>query len=131
MRIGRRRPFLITSGIFMGIFALTAIWFNNLAAIIISVALFGFFANLHNASIYTIPMELSRGSSREGAIIFSFMLAGGNFGNFIGPLIVGYAADLTDSYLPGFVICAVVSLMLFFAGLLLPETGPGGKNPAR
>jgi MFS family permease len=128
MRIGRRRPFLITSGIFMGVFALAAVLFNNLASIFVSVALFGFFANFQNAVIYTIPMELSQGSSRNGAIIFSFMLAGGNFGNFLGPLVVGYAADITGSYLPGFTVCAVISLLVLFAGLLLPETGPGGKK---
>jgi MFS family permease len=130
MRIGRRKPFLITSGIFMGVFALTSILFNNHALIFLGVALFGFFANLQNASIYTIPMELPDVSPRTGAVVFSLMLAGGNFGNFLGPLIVGYMADMTGSYLPGFVACAVISLMVFVAGLLLPETGPEARKTA-
>jgi MFS transporter, NNP family, nitrate/nitrite transporter len=128
MRIGKRRPFLMISGIFMGTFALISILFNVPAVIFVSVVLFGLFGNLHNASIYTIPMELANVNARTGAVVFSFMLAAGNFGNFMGPLIVGYGRDLSGSYLPGFIICAVLSLGLFAAGLLIPETGPGGKK---
>ncbi len=128
MRLGRRRPLLILSGALMGAFAMLSILVNNTAVIIAGVAFFGFFANLQNPAIYTIPMELFRGSSRTGAVVFSLMLTGGNLGNVLGPLIVGYGADLTNSYLPGFVICAVISLTVLGAGLLLPETGPAGKR---
>ena len=129
MRIGRRRPFLILSGLLMGGCAMLSILVNNIAVIIVGVALFGYFVNLQNAAIYTIPIELSRGSSRTGAVVFSLMLVGGNLGNFLGPLIVGYGADITDSYLPGFIICAVISLIVLVAGMLLPETGPAGNRP--
>ena len=57
---------------------------------------------------------------------------------FIRPeeLLVGYLADMTGSYLPGFIACAVFSLSLLIAGALLPETGPKAKaitplQPAR
>jgi MFS family permease len=128
MRIGKRRPFLMISGICMGTFAMIGILFNVPAVIFVSVACFGLFGNLHNASIYTIPLELPNVNPRTGAIVFSFMLAAGNLGNFMGPLIVGYGRDLSGSYLPGFIICAVLSLGLFAAGLLIPETGPGRKK---
>ena len=78
----------------MGMLALASILFNNHVAIFLGVAFFGFFANLQNASIYTIPMELPDISPRTGAVVFSLMLAGGNFGNFMGPLIVGYLVSL-------------------------------------
>jgi cyanate permease len=61
-------------------------------------------------------------------LIISAIQCGGNLGNFIGPLIVGYLADITGSYLPGFIICAVISLSLLVAGLLLQETGPKAKK---
>ncbi len=53
---------------------------------------------------------------------------GGNFGTFMGPLITGYLADLTGSYLPGIIIFAVFSLSLLVAGLMLPETGPAARK---
>jgi MFS family permease len=117
MRLGRRKPLLLVSGFFMGITALFSVLFSNPAVIFVSIALFGFFGNLQNGAIYTIPMELPGITPRMGAVIFSFMLAGGNFGNFLGPLVVGYTADITGSFLPGFVICAVMSLSLFLAGV--------------
>jgi len=124
LRIGRRRPFLIIPGIFLGISALGAVLFNNQAIIYLAVACFGLFGNLHSASLFTIPIELHPNSHRTGTIVIFVMLLMGNIGNFIGPLVVGYLADLTGSYLPGFIISAVISLGLLVAGLLLPETGP-------
>ena len=60
------------------------------------------------------------------------MQSGGNLGNFVGPLLVGYLADVTGSYLPGFFTAASFSLTLLVAGLLLPETGPKGTgSPCR
>ncbi len=128
VRLGRRKPFLIISGVFMGLSGLSAILFNNLAVIYVSISLFGIFSNLQTPSLFTIPMELPNMPVRSGVIVVSVMLVGGNLGNFISPLLVGYLADMTGSYLPGFIIMAVVSLTLLVAGLLLPETGPKARN---
>jgi MFS family permease len=128
LRIGRRKPFLIIPGVFMGLSALGAVFFNNQAAIYLAVACFGIFANLHSASLFTIPMELHPTSRRTGTIVIFIMLLVGNIGNFIGPLVVGYLSDLTGSYLPGFIISAVISLGLLAAGLMLPETGPRARK---
>jgi len=127
VRIGLRKPLLILSGVFFGLSALCAILFNNPATIYISVALFGVFGNLHNPSLFTIPMELPKTPLRSGIVIFSVMQCGGNLGNFIGPLLVGYLVDVTGSYLPGFITAIMLSFSLLVAGLLLPETGPRAK----
>jgi CP family cyanate transporter-like MFS transporter len=131
MRMGRRRPFVILAGASIGLCAVTAVLFNNMAIIVISVALFGIMGNIQNPSLFTIPMELPNMSIRSGVIVISVMQSGGNLGNFIAPLIVGYIADITGSYLPGFFICAALSLSLLAAGLLLPETGPKGKTASQ
>jgi MFS family permease len=112
----------------MGLSALGAILFNNLTVIYVSVALFGIFGNLQTPSLFTIPMELPNLSLRSGLIVVSVMQVGGNLGNFIGPLLVGYLADMTGSYLPGFITLTVTSLTLLVAGLLLPETGPKARK---
>ena len=128
MRIGRRRPMLILSGSFMGLAALSAVFFNNPAIIFLSVGLFGLFGNLQNPSLFTIPMELPNMSLRSGIMVISVMQVGGNMGNFLSPLAVGYLTDLTGSYLPGFIIFALLSSTSLLAGLLLPETGPKAKT---
>jgi MFS family permease len=130
LKVGRRKPFLIIPGIFIGLSAISAVLFNNQVVIYLSVAAFGFFGNLQSASLFTIPFEIHKTSHRNGTIVIFVMLVVGNIGNFIGPLVVGYLADLTGSYLPGFIICALVSLSLLAAGLLLPETGPRARKPS-
>jgi MFS family permease len=127
-RLGRRKPFLILPGIFLGLSAICAVLFNNMAVIVAMVVLFGILGNLPNPSLYTIPFELPNSSPRVGAVIMFAIQCGGNFGGFMGPLITGYLADVTGSYFPGFIICAALSLCLVIAGIMLPETGPAGKK---
>jgi MFS family permease len=130
MRIGRRKPFLIIPGMFMGLLALSCVSFNNEWIIYASVALFGIFNNIQAPSIFTIPMELPNMTPRTGGVVLAFCLGIGNFGGFLGPVIVGYLTDLTGSYWPGFMICFTLSLSLLVGGLLLPETGPKGRRTA-
>ncbi len=124
VRLGRRKPFLILCGSFMGLTAMSAVLFNNMAIIYISIVLFGVFANIQTPSLFTIPMELPDTTIHEGVAILSVLQCGGNLGNFFAPLLVGYLADVTGSYLPGFFITAAFSLSMLAAGILLPETGP-------
>jgi MFS family permease len=128
LRLGRRKPFLIIPGALLGITALSAILFNNMAAIYISVTCFGILSNLFGPSLFTIPFELPRMSPRNAAMVAFIMQIGGNFGNFIAPLIVGYLADATGSFLPGFIISAAMSLLLLVVGILIPETGPRARK---
>jgi MFS family permease len=127
-RLGRRKPFLIISGIFTGLSGLIAILFNNPAAIYTGVLLLAIFGPFFMSSIMTIPMEIPQISLRSGVIVVAMMLVGGNLGNFISPLFVGYLVDVTGSYLPGFITFIVLSYILLLAGILLPETGPAGQK---
>jgi MFS family permease len=127
-RLGRRKPFLIISGIFTGLSGLIAILFNNPAAIYTGVLLLGIFGPFFMSSIMTIPMEIPQISLRSGVIVVAMMLVGGNLGNFTSPLLVGYLVDVTGSYLPGFITFIVLSYILLLAGILLPETGPAGQT---
>ena len=68
-RIGRRKPFLIIPGIFMGLTALCAILFNNMTIIILMIILFGIFSNLQTPSLYTIPFELPNASPITGVVV--------------------------------------------------------------
>jgi MFS family permease len=129
-RLGRRKPFLIIPGVFMGLTALCSVLFNNLAVIIIMVILFGIFSGLQIPTLYTLPFELPNSTPRSGAFVMFALQCGGNFGAFLGPLITGYMFNLTGSYLPGFIIFAVFSLTLLVTGLMLPETGPAAKKVA-
>ncbi len=127
-RLGLRRPILIGAGLLLGVSALGCILTDNPFIIYPSVVIMGMAGSIYMPSVFTIPGELPGMTPRTGALILSLALGEGNFGGFIGPLIVGYLTDLTGSYLPGFLICCVLSLSLLIGGLLLPETGPKARG---
>jgi CP family cyanate transporter-like MFS transporter len=127
-RLGLRRPILIISGLMLGVTGVASFIVNNPYIIFPAVALYGFFAIVYMPSVLTIPMELPGMTPQQGAIILSLAMAAGNLAGFIEPIAVGYLADYTGSYLPGFLVCCVLSLSLFVGGLLLQETGPGAKK---
>ncbi len=128
-RIGRRKPFLIVSGVLTGVTGLVSILFNIPAVIYTGVTLLGIFGPFYMSSIMTIPMEIPKIPIRFGVIVVAMMLVGGNLGNFISPLVVGYLVDITGSYLPGFITFIGLSYILLLAGILLPETGPAARKP--
>ncbi len=127
-RLGFRRPILIVSGLMVGVTGFCSFMFNNPIIIFPAVALYGFFAIVYMPSVLTIPMELPGMTPQKGSIVLSLAMAAGNLAGFIEPIFVGYVADWTGSYLPGFITACVLSLSLFIGGLLLPETGPGARK---
>lgn len=129
-KIGRRKPFMIISGLFTGVAALFAVLFNNPTIIYIAVALFGLFFGIQIPSLFTIPMEMPGMSVRSGVIVIAMMQVGGNLGNFISPLAIGVLVDATGSYLPGFIAFVILSFGFLIAGIMLPETGPAGQKSA-
>ncbi len=128
MRFRRRKPFLIIPGLFLGLFGMTAVLFNNLVVIYLAIGCYGLLNNLYGPTLFTIPFEIYRDSPRTAAFVAFTVQIAGNIGNFVAPLMVGYLTDLTGSYLPGFVISAALSLLMLMAGLLLPETGQGSPT---
>jgi len=129
MRTGLRKPFLLIPGILLGFAALGTFLVNNLSIIYVSIALFGICELIFMPVIFTVCMELPGTTPQVAALIIAAMLAIGNVLGFTGPLIVGFLTDITSSYLPGLVVCSVLSWSLLIGGLLLPETGPRAKRP--
>ena len=83
--------------------------------------------DIHARYIYCMH-GASRYYPQVAALIIAAMLAIGNVLGFTGPLIVGFLTDITGSYLPGLVVCSVLSWSLLIGGLLLPDTGPRAKQ---
>lgn len=129
-RTGRRKPFLIFSGLFTALSALFAVLFNNPVVIYTSVICFGISGGICVSALFTIPMEIPGMSIRTGVMVIAMMQVGGNLGNFISPLVVGALVDATGSYMPGFLAFIILSLGMVASGILLPETGPKGSRPA-
>ncbi len=122
LRVHRRRPFLIIPGLFLGLFAMGAVLFNNMIVIYLSIACYGILNSIYGPTLFTIPFEIHKDSPRIAALVAFTVQIAGNTGNFITPLLGGYLIDITGSYLPGFIISALLSFFMLLAGFLLPET---------
>ena len=79
----------------------------------------------YEPAIFTVPMELKDSTPEKASAIWACMLTAGNASSFVAPVIVGLLFDVTDNYLPGFILIFAISSSLFFASILLPETGTG------
>lgn len=128
VRLGRRKPLIVISGLMVGVMGLATFIINNPIIIFPALAIYGFFGVLYMPVIYTIPMEMPGMTPETGSLVLALALAAGNFGGFMGPILVGYVADFTGSYLAGFLVCCALSLSLLVGGLLLPETGPKARK---
>ncbi|MBA7704390.1 putative L-galactonate transporter [subsurface metagenome] len=127
MRTGLRKPFLIIPGILISFAALGTFLVDNAAVNYISIALFGVCDYMFVPVLFTICMELPNTTPSIASLVIAAMLAIGNVCGFTGPMIVGFLADSTGSYLPGMLVCSLLGLSLFVGGLFLPETGPNAK----
>lgn len=127
---GLRKPFLIIPGIFIGFAGLGTFLVNNLMIIYTSIALVGICVHMPLPIMFTVAMELPDTNPRIAAVAIAMALAIAYVAGFFGPLIVGFLADVSGSYLPGLVTCSILSWSLLIGGLFLSETGPRAKRPA-
>ncbi len=127
-RIGLRKPFFIIPGFIIVLAGFGSFSVNNMVIITISVMALGACAWLYIPSILTLPMELPGLNPRLVGMIVGVAFGIGHGIGFLAPITVGYLADTTGSYLPGFIFWSIVSSSLLICGLLLPETGPGRRR---
>ncbi len=130
MRVGKRRPFLLVIGLLIGFVGAGTFVTDNMAIIFASIALLGICHSSVSPLVYTMTMEHTGAASGTVSVVLAMAQVAGNVASFISPVLVGYLADYSGSYLPGFIICCILSATLFVCAKYLPETGPKA-NKAR
>ena len=123
MRIVRRRPFLIIPGVVGGLAGFATFLLAGSDAIYPALLLLGFGAWFYLPMLFTIPMEGSDAVPERVSLVLATIGTLGGFLSFVAPLAVGILTDVLGSYIPGFMIFAVLSWSLVVAGVMLPETG--------
>ena len=126
MRVARRRPFLIFPGVIGGVGGFATFLLAGLGGIIPALLLFGFGAWFYLPLLFTIPMEAPDATPERVSVVLATIGTLGGFLSFVAPLAVGMLTDVLGSYVPGFMIFAVLSWSLVVAGVMLPETGRAG-----
>jgi cyanate permease len=127
-RLGVRRPFLIVGGALSGTLAFGTFLSGSPHLISISCLLLGACLFIPKAALLTATMELKGATPRHVALISSTMVSVCYIFNSFIPYLVGKVADLTGSFVPGFVGLTLFSWVVVVAGFLLPETGPKARG---
>lgn len=123
-QLGLRRPFIIASGLLMGVAGFGMILVNHPAVILASAVLLGICLFTYVSPLFTIPMELKGMSSQHVSLMMGTVFSVAYLFSSLSPIVVGYLRDLTGSFVPGLALWAAFSWVLAIGGLLLPETGP-------
>ena len=122
-RMGVRKPFLIIPGAMAGLAGMACFLFQNEAIIYAGIIGLGVASFLYLPVLMTIPMEMKGLSEGQVAVAWATMFAVATTVATIAPITVGFMTDWLGSYVPGFLLWAVVSLGLLGVGILVPETG--------
>ena len=123
MRVVRRRLFLIIPGVVGGLAGFATFLLAGSGAIYPALLLLGFGAWFYLPMLHTIPMEAPDAVPERVSLVLATIGTLGGFLSFVAPLAVGILTDVLGSYIPGFMIFAVLSWSLVVAGVMLPETG--------
>ena len=115
------RGILAFSGILAILGGLGAFLFSSQAGIYISVVVLGVGSWFYVPALLTIPMRLSGTTPERVAAIWGSYMTFSGLGMFIFPILVGWLYDNSNSYYPGFIICAVASWSLLICGVFLPR----------
>ena len=120
---GRRKPFILASGLLTGIAAFGLFLTGNLAILSMSAVVFGIGLFLWVAPLTTLAMEIPGITPQKLAILNGVFFSVGYLLAFFAPLIAGALRDATGSFIPGFVAFSLFSFSLLFGGFMLQETG--------
>ena len=123
-RTGRRKPFILASGLLTGLAAFGLFMTNNVGLLSASAVVFGIGLFLWVAPLTTLAMEIPGMTPQKLAVLNGVFFSVGYLMAFVAPLIAGAMRDATGSFLPGFTAFSLFSFSLFAGGMMLKETGP-------
>lgn len=120
-KIKSKRLFFIVPGILVGLGGFGSFLFANSMLITVSVIMFGIGTWIYQPMLLTLPMQLPWMTPKKIAIVWGASLTIAGFGMFISPIVVGASRDIFGTFVPGFLLWAVLAWALLAAGILLPQ----------
>ena len=115
------RSILVISGILVVLGAVGSFLSTETVGIYMFVVVLGVGSWLYVPSLMTIPMRMPGATPENVAVVWGSIMTFAGFGMFISPIIVGVLLDITGSFFPGFILCAVWSSSLLICSLFLPR----------
>lgn len=116
------RGIFVVCGLLVGISGFATFIITSQVGILIAVLALGIGTWAYQPTFHTAPMQLPWMTPEKVAVVWgsSMTFAGG--GMFVAPLVVGASRDVLGSYIPGFIVWALLSWALLALGLRLPES---------
>ena len=121
LRVGSARAFFIASGLLAGVGGLGTFLMTELPLIYVSVAALGVGSWFYIPTLLTLPLRLEWITPEYLAVIYGSIMTFSGIAMFLSPILVGAMRDVSGSFLPGFLVCAVPGWAVLMAGLLLPR----------
>lgn len=127
-KTGLRIPFIRYAGVFLIPSSVGMYIINNPAVIIISSFLTGFCLFLWASPFFTMPQELPGMSHRKSGMLMGVFWSVCYMAATFNVWFVGKLAEMTGSFLYGFIYVTALSSFVMIGSFLLGETGPGKKS---
>jgi len=127
-RIGARRLFFTVPGIMVILGGLGSFLFVDSIIIYVAVIVLGIGSWLYVPLLLSLPMEMKGMTPEKVAIVWGTFVTVGGIGMFVSPLLVGILTDISGTFLPGFLLCAVAGWSLLAAGVFLPRSSFEANN---
>lgn len=112
---------MASSGVLAILGGLGSFLLGSQMGIYVSVIALGIGSWFYVPALLTIPMRLSGATPERVAAVWGSYMTFSGLGMFIFPILVGWLYDSSNSYYPGFIICAAASWALLIAGVFLPR----------
>ena len=130
-QIGARRLVFIAPGIMVILGGLGSFLLEDLVTIYMAVIVLGIGSWFYVPLLLSMPMELRGMTPEKVAIVWVAFVTVGGIGMFVSPLLVAFLRDVSESFLPGFLLCTVAGWSLLAAGLFIPKGSFGAANTNR
>ena len=115
------RAILVFSGLLVTIGGFGSFLSSGIAAIYVFVVVLGVASWIYVPSLLTIPMRMPGATPEQVAVVWGSIMTFAGLGMFIWPILVGALRDLTGSFFPGFIFCAIGSSSLLICSIFLPR----------
>ncbi len=122
LKIGNRRLFLIVPGAMIALGGLGSFLIDIRAVMYLSVSVLGIGSLLYVPTLFTLPMELPGMNPKRVALVWGWIMSARGLVAFVSPLVVGAFKDSLDTFVPGFLIFAMLAWSLCIVGFMLPKT---------
>ena len=121
-KAGVRKPFLIASGLMLGIGVFATVLLTGISAII-GLILIGIGLLFYTGILFTIPMEIPNMTPETTGLMIGIITFVGMQCGFIAPLVVGWIESQTGSLKEGLLFFGVFGLLMAVLPIFLDETG--------